>query len=401
MGGTGIAYHNDSIPVFFVNLKNPAAYAFSFIPFQDTSGKGGIKMASFETGIVENIISLTTQGQTAKSNNTYLGYIAFNIPVSKRFGLGMGLTPLSTEGYNISTTTLVNNIDVENQYQGIGGINKVFIGAGYTPCKWLAFGTNLSYLFGNLTNVENIYYPPNIAGFNTLKLENVSVHSFYADFGAMENFTFIKNKKHPEKNIYLSFGQTYAPPINLNAGYTDFAGSQYSYGGTSYNMDTVIDTSYNGKLKMPAKYGLGITVKYGDKLTISFDYTLEKWSNFTEFGQSENLGDSKQYGFGAQYLPKKSFPRTFFQGIDYRIGASYGINYLDLNDTRIVDKNITAGIGIPIGRPNPYLSPSVLNVGIKIGTLGTTSNNLIQQNYVKLMVSFTFDDHWFDKHKFQ
>ena len=146
MGGTGIAYHNDATTPFLINLKNPASYAYNFIPVLDSAGTGGLKMAAFEAGIVDNILTLSSEGQTAKSNNAYLSYIALNIPVSRHFGIGMGLSPVSSEGYNISTFGYVQNTtpgqpnttEVINQYDGTGGINKVYVGLAYSPVKNLS-----------------------------------------------------------------------------------------------------------------------------------------------------------------------------------------------------------------------------------------------------------------------
>ncbi len=401
MGGTGIAYHNDSITPFFINLKNPASYAYGFIPYQDTSGKGGIKMASFETGIVDNILKLSTEGQTSKSNNAYLSYIVLNMPVSRHVGLSMGLTPVSSLGYNISQFNTVDSITVQNQYQGIGGFNKVFLGGAYSPFKGLSLGANISYIFGNLTNEEDIYFP-NSNQFSTLKLENVGVHSFYADFGMMYSVTLYKcpDKDHQEKNWYATIGLTYAPPINLNANYSSFSGSQYYNGSSIVNMDTLTDTSYVGKLKMPAIYGAGITIKKGEKWTFSFDYTMSQWSQYSDFGQSENLINSYKYGVGIQYVPKKMYATSYFQRIHYRLGASYGQNYLDLYNTPLKDMSVSAGLGLPVGLFRPYKRSAVVNLGIQVGSMGTTSNNLIKQDYVKLMFGFTFDDSWFEKQKF-
>ena len=147
--------------------------------------------------------------------------------------------------------------------------------------------------------------------------------------------------------------------------------------------------------------GGGITIKKGDHLTISLDYTMQNWSQYSYFGQNEDLTNSYNYGLGIQYIPNKDYPRTYLQRLHYRFGASYGQSYLDLYNTPIVQKSVTAGVGIPIGPTNPYNHPAVLNIGIKVGSLGTTTDNLIRQNFVQFMFSFTFDDHWFDKRMFQ
>ncbi len=404
MGGTGIAYHNDGSTPFFINLKNPASYAYGFIPIQDSSGTSGLKMAAFEAGLIDNILHFSTEGQTASSNNAYLAYIAINIPVSRHFGLAAGLTPVSTEGYSINSTSTIDSNNkagyplttAQNIYQGSGGINKVYIGAAYSPIKNISFGVNLSYLFGTLNNEEYIDFPENLTAFNTSKTEQTTIHSFYADFGMMYTFK-------PFGDWSVTLGATLAPSLNLNSNYNILVTSQYSNQvvGAVYNIDTVIDSNANGKIKMPLMIGGGLTIKKGDHLTISFDYTMQNWSQYSYFGENQDLSNSYTYGVGIQYIPNKDFPKSYMQRIHYRIGFSYGESYVDLYNTQLTQKSFSAGVGIPIGPSNPYNHPAVLNIGMQVGSYGTTANNLIQQNFVKLMFSFTFDDHWFDKRMFQ
>ncbi len=390
MGGTGIAYHNDITTPFFLNLKNPASYAYNFIPIEDSAGSGGLKMASFEAGILDNSLTLTTQGQTLKSNNAYLAYIALNLPISRHVGIAMGLLPVSTQGYNITLLT----DSIETQYQGNGGTNKVFVGAAYSPIKNLSFGANLAYLFGSLTNEEDIYFPQNNTSFNTFKIENVGIHSFIADFGLMYTI------KLPH-DWSITLGGTFAPAMNLNASYHNFASSQYINGSSINNMDTLLDSSTVGKVKLPTMWGAGITIKKGEQWTFSFDYTAQNWSQYSSFGNSDSLKDSYKWGVGIQFVPKKVYSSSYLQRIQYRAGFSMGQNYLNLYNTPLKDMSFSAGLGLPIGNANPFAHPCVLNIGVQVGTFGTTSNNLIKTDYVKLMFGFTFDDRWFDKRKFQ
>ena len=198
MGGTGIAYHNDATTPFFANLKNPASYAFNFIPVEDSSGKSGLKMAAFEAGLIDNILTLSTDGQNAHSNNAVSGLSCNGYSSKQAFWARCRPIP-GSEGYNITTNNSIDSLTPSGKivptattdqtiYQGSGGINKVYIGAAYSPVQNLSFGANVSYLFGNLTNIEEIVLPSNIPGFETDKIENTEINSFYIDFGFMYTF---------------------------------------------------------------------------------------------------------------------------------------------------------------------------------------------------------------------
>ena len=76
-------------------------------------------------------------------------------------------------------------------------------------------------------------------------------------------------------------------------------------------------------------------------------------------------------------------------------GFRYEKTGLIVNSTSINDAALTFGMGLPISG-----SLSNLNLGLEYGKKGTTSNNLVQENYFNLNLSFTLNDKWFVKSKF-
>ena len=56
---------------------------------------------------------------------------------------------------------------------------------------------------------------------------------------------------------------------------------------------------------------------------------------------------------------------------------------------------MTLGLGLPITG-----SLSNLNLGLEFGKKGTTSNNLVQENYLILNIGFSLNDKWFVKSKY-
>lgn len=173
-------------------------------------------------------------------------------------------------------------------------------------------------------------------------------------------------------------------------------------GGLVY--DTIQDSNVsNGKIHLPVMIGGGITIKKGEKWTFNLDYSMQNWSQYSYLGQSQNLNNSTQYAFGVQYVPHKNFdaPHTYLQRIHYRAGFSYNQTYLDINNTALVDYCASFGLGLPIG-PNYTLNRAcVLNIGLQVGQLGTTTNNLLKEQYFKVLFGFTFADRWFVKRQFE
>ena len=401
MGQTGIAMHNDSTTVpDFINLKNPASYFYN-------------RVTTFEAGMVNDNRLLNTEGQKYSNNNTYFGYFAIAFPMGKYFGGSFGLRPMSSVGYNLNVNGNLDSIDSKgnqtpiannnttNQYVGTGGINQVHIGAAYSPCHWFSIGANLDYLFGYLNYTQNVIYPTNISAFNSQETENINLHGITGDAGMM--FTLGKSRD----SAHFIIGLTGSLGGNLFADYNLMSVS-YLVGAPQTNIDTVQDSSASGRLRLPWSIGAGITYivrdKYNNpKWTFSADYTYQNWSQYSLLGVNQGLSNSWQAGIGAQYIPFKN-STNFFQRIHYRAGATVTQTYLTLNDTPIRDYCLSLGIALPIGPQwAPPLSTQlgILSVGVQAGYLGTTSNNLLQEDYAKVIVSFTFNSRWFQKRLYQ
>jgi hypothetical protein len=134
------------------------------------------------------------------------------------------------------------------------------------------------------------------------------------------------------------------------------------------------------------------------------DYSMQDWSSFTSFGQSGILKNSQRIAVGIQYIPNKSAgtKEPYAKKIFYRAGFRYADSYLELQNTALKDYAVTFGAGFPLRKikVGETYSQSVINVGFELGQWGTTENQLIREKYAKAVVSFTLNDRWFIKHKY-
>jgi hypothetical protein len=102
-----------------------------------------------------------------------------------------------------------------------------------------------------------------------------------------------------------------------------------------------------------------------------------------------------KYAIGGYYLPNYTSFSSYFSRITYRAGLKYEKIGLVVNNESIKDVGLTLGAGFPITG-----SFSNVNFGIEYGKKGTVSSNLIQENYINFSLSFSFNDKWFVKSKF-
>jgi hypothetical protein len=130
MGGLSIL--PDSI---HMNLQNPATFA-------------SLKLTSFTAGGSFSVSNLKTREATAKAQRTTIDYLAVAFPAGK-LGVGFGLMPYTSVGYKINSFSDVEGVP-DRSYSGKGGMNKVFLGAGYQITSKLSLGADFSYNFGSI-----------------------------------------------------------------------------------------------------------------------------------------------------------------------------------------------------------------------------------------------------------
>ena len=114
-----------------------------------------------------------------------------------------------------------------------------------------------------------------------------------------------------------------------------------------------------------------------------------------------NLKDATQVQLGVWWIPNVNDVHNYLNRIQYRAGFNYNSGQLSVSalgtnnpQTDITDISLSFGLGLPMRRSN-----AVANLGIRIGKAGTTNAGLIEENYIKFHLAFTFNDKWFKKRK--
>ena len=92
----GLSIYSDSI---HVNLRNPASYA---TPNLQSFG-GESRPVKFAVGGSHSSLNLKTSSESDRANASSFDYIALSVPISKRFGAGLGLMPYTSVGYKLET----------------------------------------------------------------------------------------------------------------------------------------------------------------------------------------------------------------------------------------------------------------------------------------------------------
>lgn len=430
MGGSFIAYHQDTIAPFYINSANPA-------------GLSGLKLTTFELGGQSQFTAISSEATSIKKKNTNFSYGSVGFPLKRFGGAAFGIMPYSTVGYKITSKQEMDNIGTMTYvFNGDGGINKAFLGAGVRPFRKqlskfqhsaladtltkyhqvkeykkkkfgnellseLSIGLTGNYLFGTINQVTNILYPGSSTYFNSKRQRSVQVNDFTFNGGLQTHFTIdsIKSGGHRrilKQKIKIGVGAFVNAATALKAKQSNII---YNYSldgfGIERSKDTILKSQdVPGTITLPLEVGVGLSFKKGEKLTVLMDAATINWKGFKYFNApSGDFKNSYRVSAGLNFVPNKLAygSSNYIKRVQYRLGVSYSDGYLDLKNTAISNYFVSAGLGLPVGLGR-FDDIAVINISAQYGKMGTISNNLLQEDYVRLVLGFTFNKRWFIKY---
>jgi hypothetical protein len=146
-------------------------------------------------------------------------------------------------------------------------------------------------------------------------------------------------------------------------------------------------------------FTLGALLAKNNKWALGIDFAYTDWSGFKSTPNSlfdTGVGKSSyKLSLGGELTPDINNLRSYLSRVTYRLGFYYGVDYVKLYNTSLPCYGVTAGVSLPFKR-----SFSRLNMAIDLGKLGTNTNNLSQQGYVRFTLGITISDRWFIPRKY-
>lgn len=376
----GISMYADSI---HVNLRNPAAYS-------------RLGQTTYTLGVSHREYRLKDFNEQQNTSITNLDYLSVGLPLGKGVGLGFGLMPFSSVGYNlVSQSTNGDQQNVTNVFTGEGGLNRAYLSLGFRPFKNVALGATANYNFGTLEyqrlqQVEGVQ-------FGTIDNRESRINGF--DF----NYSAIYTPKINEKYT-LHASVAVNTQINLVSKNSERIGSFSQENGQEIEViDVDLDAQNlrNTELKIPTTTTLGLGYGEERKWFLGAEYGFQQFSSFeNRFLGQDNVTyqDAKSYALGGYYIPDYTALSGFFKRVTYRAGLRYDVTGLVVNNKEINNFGITFGLGLPLsGTITDRFSN--LNIGFELGRRGTTDANLIEESYFKVNVGLSLNALWFQKRK--
>ena len=393
----------------YININNPASYA-AFLkhnPIYNVSLSG--KSALYESNYDEN--KTTSSGTHFGLNNLLLG-----LPISKNWGLVLGITPISSLGYHVSSTVTLDTSFVSYVFKGDGSINRLMIGNGINiinkgDTTRLSIGINSSYLFGNLERTSSVIYNhTNDYNSRLQYLSSLSGWSF--DVG----FQFYKKISTKSSNKYfINLGVNYSLNSDMSTENDFFAYTfRYSFGLQEIAKDTLELSTLSSTITLPQKLEFGLVIgkafKNKRRWDLGLQYSIMDWGEYVDnsgFLSSTNspLGASSRIAVGYRITPNLDWSNTNKSILSK---SSFSLGYHQTESKIIIDDKGLLNTGINFGVSMPMISSRSLsrfNLGFELGKLGDLIDNNIEENYFKFSIGFSLApdtrfDRWFRKRKY-
>lgn len=374
LANTGIAYRSNR----FLITNNPASLS-------------GLTDQYFtmETGIRGSFINYS--GKPVDLASTQSGDITFRrlvmgIKASKHWGTSIGLVPFSTQNYefNVPYFLLGSSTEIANHYyQGHGSVNKAYWANSYEFFHHLSIGVDAGYLFGQLNQKDILQNYSNGASLvsttNTVNLNNLYMTYGLQLYGKLG------------KKWDYSLGGTYSQTSQLLASTNRIVQSADSSQLQNYE----VSSNY---LTLPNAYGTGLALTYKQKYTFVADFKYQDWAAVSSKnvypGKDYNLASSYRGSIGFEVSRKKNYYNNKVELSYFQSGLYYGESYLQVNGQQIRDMGATLGFGI-----NSLKSPLAYSIVFQYGIKGTSSNDLIRQNYTNVTFMINYGAIWYTKGK--
>ncbi|PZR05411.1 MAG: hypothetical protein DI539_24960 [Flavobacterium psychrophilum] len=372
MGGLGIL--PDSI---HINLQNPATYS-------------SLKFTTYTIGASDKVRTLKTNDGKENASRVTLDYLAVALPFNK-VGFAFGLMPYTSVGYKIQDNKIVDDVEYVRRFNGSGGINRAFFGGSYRITPKLSVGADFQYNFGDIETKSIVTLPGTLLQYPTREINE----SFYNGV----SFNLGATYQTKLKDLNWTSSVTYSPKSTLKSTTDrDLATITLTALDAEIVQDQLATVQVKDEVDMPSVFSVGTGFGRTNKWFAGVEYTSQSSNSLgARFDNVTNVSfkSLSRIAFGGYYIPKYNSFNSYLSRVTYRAGLRFENTGLVINNEDINDTAFTFGMGLPLGT-----GFSNLNVGFEIGKKGTTKANLVQENYVNIMLSLSINDRWFAKRRY-
>ena len=368
----GLSLYSDGVNA---NLQNPATY-------------GDLKLTSFGVGTSYTSTKIKAEEGTGTGKATTLDYLAIAIPAGK-FGFGFGLQPYRSVGYSVVSSGTDDIGDFNQELEGSGNVNRVYLGAGAEVIKGLKLGAEIQYNFGRLEEQRTKYTETT---FSSRFINQSDVSGVSYTFSGIYDHTI-------EENLVMRTTVIYSGSGGIKAENSKERAVVSSIGGLDFIDDFELTEDVpNRSFELPSTLTVGLSFSKARQWFLGGEAYSTKNNNYQDrFVDRAGVSYTNAFGVkgGGFYIPKFNSLTSYFSRITYRAGIRYDKLGLQINGTDINEFGISFGLSLPLLREF-----STLDVGFEVGSRGQVTASTIQEDYFTISLGLSLGQKWFKKRKY-
>ena len=342
-------------------------------------------LTTFNVGFqadMRNFRSTNTDGSDGTAGLRFLN-ISFPI-IPAKWTSNVALLPYSTVNYDFFNDQPIAGTDLvaRNRFTGEGGLTRMDWSNGIRLRNNLAIGVKASYLFGSIRNSSESVVEGDVSPYSVVYSDDVSYNDFALEFGGYYRHSLTKTRA-------LNFGVIYSPSTTLS-GVRDEVFIRRADALPIQTSD--VETGQQADFDLPESFGFGVSFQEINRFLVGVDVELNTGG---EFSENPNLFRRRfRMSVGGELIPNYTNVRNYFSRVNYRFGITYEQVPYIVNDRELEDFSLSLGTSLPIN------TVSTVDMAFRYGFRGTTQNNLVQENYLQVVLGVTINERWFIKRRY-
>ena len=303
-----------------------------------------------------------SRGTSTNAASGNLSSFSLGGRIMPRWYMAAGVYSYSTDGYYFQSKEPVEGTDGSYYYssfEGSGGLSTASLSNAILVGRHLSLGATVSYVFGNLSQVET-----QDAMTVTQKMYT---STFNARFGMQYN-------RQIAKDMGLTVGLTFGFKQKL---FLDNSTTVVTSSSSTERTEKTV------KQYIPPFVGVGASIKY-KRFTYGADYTFRQYSLLESGDSRVSFNDVHEVKAGVSYLPATYASDKYWKRVSYKAGVSVSNPYLSVSGKSGISWRVSAGLGFPVSNGRVHTSLFYDNTQL--------TGNTLRSSALGLSVSYTLSE---------
>jgi hypothetical protein len=159
---------------------------------------------------------------------------------------------------------------------------------------------------------------------------------------------------------------------------------------------SVVDTLGlgTGELEVPMRLNVGLHIAFVNSYNFALDYFYQPWTDMKLSGINQlNLSDVHKVSLGFEFRPQREPGMSFWEQIMLRAGLSYEMSQYKFEGNELKQYSVFTGFALPLSDQN------TLDFGFEYSIRGTTEDNLLEENFLRINLGISFGELWFVRYE--